>query len=278
MKTILRTLLPPSLLFKLRERLNRRHFDEVRLIHSKIGSRDCSRVMLDVGACHGVCLYPFARDGWHIFAFEPDGENRKELIRRCRHFPNVRIDARAVSNQDQAACPFYRSPLSDGISSLTAFHATHTQADTVETVTLARFCREQNIHRIDFLKIDAEGFDFFVLQSFPWDAIKPAVILCEFEDGKSIPLGYTVYDMADYIADKGYRILLSEWFPIIEYGGRHRWRRLVPYPARLADPHAFGNLIAAADDQTYAALQDRIAVYAGRTDREGQGQDTLSSP
>ena len=70
LKTILRRVLPPSLLFKLRGLLDRGHFDEVRMIHSEIRSADPARVMLDVGACHGVSLYPFARDGWQVFAFE----------------------------------------------------------------------------------------------------------------------------------------------------------------------------------------------------------------
>ena len=131
-KKNLKRLLPPSLLFKLSKLLNRNSFDEVRWIYSEIHSTDPSRVMLDVGACHGVSLYPFARDGWRVFAFEPDAENRKELIRRCGHFPSVQIDGRAVSNKDQTGCPFYRSPLSDGISSLNAFHATHRESGTVD--------------------------------------------------------------------------------------------------------------------------------------------------
>lgn len=266
LKTILRKLLPPSLLFRLRERLNRGVFDEIQWIHAELHPADPTPVMLDVGACHGTSLYPFARDGWQVFAFEPDSENRNELIRRCRDFPNVRIEGRAVSNQVQAACPFYRSPLSNGISSLTAFHATHMKSEMVDTITLEHFCREYGIRRVDFLKIDAEGYDYFVLQGFPWHQMKPGVILCEFEDSKTVPLGYTVYDLADYVAGQGYRIWVSEWFPVIEYGTRHRWRQILPYPAKLADPNAFGNLIAVSDDPAYTALKDRIPRLAGQAE------------
>jgi hypothetical protein len=46
---------------------------------------------------------------------------------------------------------------------------------------------------VDFLKIDTESHDLFVHQGYPWECGKPAVIECEFEDAKTVPLGYTFH-------------------------------------------------------------------------------------
>jgi hypothetical protein len=87
---------------------------------------------------------------------------------------------------------------------------------------------------VDFLKIDTEGHDLFVLQGFPWERNRPQVIECEFEDLKSKPLGYTTKDMADFLVGKGYTVYVSEWHPILKYGQRHDWHRLQKYPCDLA--------------------------------------------
>ena len=51
-------------------------------------------------------------------------------------------------------------------------------------------------------------------------------------------------DMADYLIERGYEVLVSEWHPIKRYGGRHTWRLMQRYPCTLAEPNAWGNLIA----------------------------------
>src|SRR3546814_19620816 len=50
--------------------------------------------------------------------------------------------------------------------------------------------------------------------------------------------------MARFLLEKGYRVLVSEWHPIIRYGVRHDWRRLVAYPCELSDEVAWGNILA----------------------------------
>lgn len=214
----------------------------------------CSKIMLDVGACHGSALERFAEDGWKVYAFEPDSENRKKLERRFGKFENVSIDPRAVSNRIESGVPFYRSKVSLGISGLSKFHPSHQDAGVVDTITLDSFCREHRIEVVDFLKVDTEGYDFFVLQSVPWDRIKPEIIVCEFEDRKTVPLGYGFHDLATYLLEQSYRVLVSEWYPIVKYGGAHRWRKLVSYPCELTNQQAWGNIIAVLNETHYSRL------------------------
>ena len=139
---------------------------------------------------------------------------------------------------------FFTSEESTEISGLSAYRETHQETCQVVTTTVKSICEEHKLTHVDFLNIDTEGFDLMVLKGVPWDRIRPDVIECKFEDRKIVPLGYTFDDIAQYLIDKGYSVFVSEWHPIIRYGMKHDWHRLVMYPCILADQNAWGNLLA----------------------------------
>lgn len=218
-------------------------------------------VMIDVGAHHGDSLLPFANAGWQVFAFEPDHVNRTRLIEQTGIFPNVHVDARAVSDRSEQGRAFFRSVESDGVSSLKAFLSTHEQAGLVDVTSLFDFFGAAGLNdlAVDFLKIDTEGFDLMVLKGVPWDQVKPRMILCEFEDTKTMPLGYSFHMLAGYLKEKGYHLVVSEWQPIRHYGELHHWRCFNSYPCRLQHARAWGNIFAVWDE----ALYNRLLVLCG---------------
>lgn len=223
------------------------HYDETDCIAELFKGVLQGQVMIDVGAHHGWAHAPFLDRGWRIYAFEPDNQNRAKLLERLAKHKNkdlVSLDTRCVSNKAQKGVSFFTSEQSTGISGLSAFHETHVEAQKVDTTTLTEFFQDKHLPEVDFLKIDTEGHDLFVLQGFPWDRGQPAVIECEFEDTKTVPLGYTFHDLASFLLGKGYTVYVSEWHPIIRYGIRHDWNQLLKYPCELADPKGWGNLIA----------------------------------
>lgn len=239
------------------------HVDEIDIIRPVLADGSTPEgppTMIDVGANHGATLLPFARAGWRVHAFEPDPVNRQALEKTVADLPHVSIDPRALSNREETAVPFFRSEEVAGISSLSKFHSTHEQTDTVEMTTFSAYAAEQDIQAARFLKVDAEGFDLFVLQGVPWERFRPTVVLCEFENAKTEPLGYRFEDMADFLVDQGYQVLVSEWYPIQRYGGPHRWRCFNRYPCPLEDESAWGNLIASCDNEVF----DRLVAQAGR--------------
>ena len=59
-----------------------------------------------------------------------------------------------------------------------------------------------------------------------------------------VPFLFSARELARFLVERGYRVMVSEWFPIERYGASHTWRRFTPYPCELADPRAWGNLIA----------------------------------
>ena len=242
-RSLLRQLLPPRIYYWLRDLIVP---GEVYCCFKVLEHLENSSVMIDVGAHVGGSLIKFAQSGWQIFAFEPDNENRKKLEYLCsrENLINVKIDSRAVSNENKQNLIFFRSDLSSGISGLSVFDSTHKSAQEVESVTLNKFCNDNEIKKVNFLKIDTEGWDLFVLKGFPFERIKPNIIMAEFEDKKTVPLGYTFDEMAQYLVDQGYSVAVSEWYPVIQYGGMHKFRQISEYPVNLCDSMATGNLIA----------------------------------
>lgn len=208
--------------------------DELAIVGSMLTG---SGTLVDVGAHYGTSLEPFARRGWQVIAVEPDPQNRA----RIPHFPNVTVDPRAIAELDGERVTLFTSDVSTGISTLTPFHASHHASTEVETVrldTLLADCSE-----VTLLKTDLEGWDLPALRTFPWDRLHPQAVVAEFENRKTVPLGYTYRDLADFLVARGYSVIVSEWYPIIEYGQRHRWRRMVRWPAQVA-AEGWGNMIA----------------------------------
>lgn len=231
------------------------HPDEAHLVHTVLAADAPRGLMIDVGAHFGTALSPFVDSGWQVWAFEPDSTNRARLTARFGHHPMVLIDRRAVSDRPGAAA-FFRSPVSTGISGLSAFHDSHQPAGTVPVTTLSDIIATRGLPAggIDFLKIDTEGYDRHVLMGLPWDTVQPRVVLCEFEDTKTRPLGYDYHDLAQLLVGHGYQVLVSEWQPVVEYGQEHAWRCFAPYPHDLHDPRAWGNLIATREPALFMAL------------------------
>lgn len=230
-----------------RKHLVHGHIDEGRIVADFFARRaQRGGTMVDVGAHYGTSLFRFAKSGFRVFAFEPDPLNRKELLRTVAALPpaSVVVDPRAVSDREDENVAFFTSDVSTGISGLTSFHPSHQETARVDTVRLDKYCAEHGISQIDYLKVDTEGFDLFVLKSLDWDKHAPALVLCEFEDRKTKPLGYTFLELTEFLTERGYQVLISEWHPIVEYGRRHRFKGLTAEPRAVRDPAAWGNVIA----------------------------------
>ncbi|MEO1251527.1 MAG: FkbM family methyltransferase [Pseudomonadota bacterium] len=221
------------------------HIDETAVVARLLNARKGSgHVMLDVGAHVGTSAAYFDKLGWAIYCFEPDAKNRSKLEERFKQSNRITIDPRAVSNEAATGASFFTSEESTGISGLHAFRESHAESAQVDITTIADVVEKQKIKHVDFLKIDVEGFDLSVLKGVPWDRCTPDVIECEFEDAKTLSLGHTWRDIADYLSARDYSVYVCEWHPIVRYGVRHDFRRVFPYGEDDVKPTAWGNLLA----------------------------------
>lgn len=206
-------------------------------------------VMIDVGAHFGESFDAFEQNGWQVYAFEPDSNNRAKIRTNSK---TLRLFEFAVSDQSGLELEFYTSDESTGISGLIAFHPTHQSTFQVKTITLRDVAEQESIDAVDFLKIDTEGNDLLVLKGFPFERFKPQAILCEFEDAKTRHLDYDFVDLGKYLLDQGYDVYLSEWEPIVKYGMQHTWHSIRPFEPsmELVNEKGWGNFLAIHPSQT----------------------------
>jgi FkbM family methyltransferase len=244
-----------------------KEFDEVSVVFNVLYEQQKNGVMLDVGSHFGESAIPFLMNGWAVFSFEPDvsidKKNRLSLL--AKQFSKFQYFNFAISDKDNEDVEFYSNPESTGISSIIPFTNEHRKIATVKTKTLKTFLNEQGkgISAIDFLKIDTEGNDLFVLQGFPFNKIKPDLIVCEFEDSKTQQVGYGYKQLGDLLVKQGYTVLLSEWYPINRYGGNHQWKRIKEYPCDLDDEKGWGNFIAfkkSYENNIYKVLNEKFNI------------------
>ena len=263
-KTFIKRIIGPHTRRKIYSLINKSSFSEVDIIYDAIqyDNNFLQSIMIDVGAHHGDSLEAFARAGWTVYAFEPDPKNRKYLKLLCKNYSKVKIDKRAVTDKDGESKVLYASDVSSGITTLSPFHKTHHKISNVETVTLTKFCYDNKLDKVGFLKIDTEGFDLFVLKGFPWKSIIPQIIICEYENNKTKKLGYGYDDIIKYLMSYGYKIIVSEWYPITEYGSVHKWRRLLFSDFDAIDPNGWGNIIAVRNKKIYEKLSEDATYYS----------------
>ena len=216
-------------------------------------------IMFDIGAHDGASFHRFLNDRWRVIAFEPNPFKYGPIEKLSQKSNLLTLCKKAISDKEEKGLTFYLSDVSDGISSLCNFHNSHKEASfKVDTLRLDTYCNKFNIDNINFLKIDTEGYDYFVLKSLDWSKIKPDIIECEYENKKTEnKLNYTWKDMADFLVDKEYKILISEWYPIVRYGVIHKWKCFRRYPSdqkETVDPDSWGNFIAVKDQNIYDIL------------------------
>ena len=222
-------------------------FNERELLARLDYEQRAPRTLVDVGAHIGNFCRAFGDEGWRVIAFEPDPDNYQALQQRIATFRGGLALKKAVSNETGRGS-FYRSTEYWGIHSLKPFHPSHSDRIDVELVRLDDALSEAGVDEVTVLKIDAEGADFLALQSFPFDRIRPEVVMVEFMDSRSRPgFGYDHHEVARYMADRGYVAYVSEWAPIEEHskqeggGGPFHFLQCAPYP--LHHRPAWGNLI-----------------------------------
>lgn len=240
MKKIIKKVLGKKLILLLKNLFLKPLFSEADLIKDFFDSKNIVGTMLDVGVHYGESFIDYAKNGWIIFGVEPN----PICIASLPKYDNFKLYQNAASDIDDQDVTLYTSTESTGITSLIPFNPDHKPFVTVKTITLKTIIQKENIKKIDFLKIDIEGYDFFALKGFPFEVLKPSIIICEFEDKKTRNLGYTYKDLAKLLLDQDYKVYVSEWFPIKKYGVQHDWKDIRSYAGSLLDENGWGNFIA----------------------------------
>lgn len=163
-------------------------------------------VVIDIGAHIGAFSIWAARrapDG-RVYAFEPNGENHGLLLenKHLNNLTNLEVFNMAVSDQDGEAS-FFNSESSSMSHSF--FEAKDENTTKVRTVSLAGILEANQINRVNYLKVDAEGAEYLIILNTPLDVLnKVDKIFIEFHD--YLDHGHHYKDLENYLVAHGFHV------------------------------------------------------------------------
>lgn len=151
-----------------------------------------AKYFVEVGTGSVETLLPLAKQGWQGICIEPV----KFYLDQLERVPGVIYENTAIC-EFEGEVPFYRlcekalqehdlPPWANGLGSLSPKHPVIVHhkweqfviKETVPCTPLSTLLERHGVTRIDFLKIDTEGYDYNVLRTLDF-RIKPALIKIE---------------------------------------------------------------------------------------------------
>lgn len=174
-----------------------------------------AKFIFDVGANIGSTALFFAQENpdAQIFSFEPHPATYKKALTNLalNSFHNIRLVNKGLGAVEEAKKLYQVVEKNPGMNRIMPDDNPYPYT-WVEIVTLDGFCREYGISHIDFIKIDVEGFEYFVLlggsnvlsQSHP-------VIYLELYDHGLKRNGHSAAALISLLMDMGYNQILNAY-------------------------------------------------------------------
>jgi FkbM family methyltransferase len=184
------------------------------------------QVVFDVGARQDDYLVRInPRCDFHLF--EPLDAHYQALTAKVRGRPNVTLNRCALGDSHGAAWIY-----PDCESIIDRHHGAAERVPILVT-RLDDYCRERSIRRIDFLKIDTEGYELEVLRGGR-DMVQSAIRIVQFEYGGTYAdAGISLQMVFDLLGRDWffYRIKSDHLLPIKAYHPRYEDGRYANYLA-----------------------------------------------
>jgi len=146
------------------------------------------KLVIDVGASgnYSAASLLTLNENWQGLLFEPDPRSYNRLVETYKNNKAVIILNKAVSNiEGKLEFLLHPEPTLSSLEANTTWYKTDTKLERIqiEVVKLGKILAEQNIPLdFDFLKIDAEGFDYRILENlFIESLFRPYIIMHEIQ-------------------------------------------------------------------------------------------------
>jgi FkbM family methyltransferase len=234
-----------------------------------------SRRLIDVGACVGAMSEPFLAEGWQTVMFEPDQRCHPTLAALAEKHPGqVRVEAAAVTGDRDGSVRFHIAG-SPGLSGLSRSpHAPDLTTLNVRALALAPYIARNGLFDVDFLKIDAEGHDFAILDGVDFTRIAPRLVMVEFGDTFEGQNRAAIEGALHRMGDRGYRACVVCQRALGDFA-QHDWRTgllvigIDAVPALPAGMPLSGNILffRAADGDFLPSLCDWLEQFGDRKRR-----------
>jgi FkbM family methyltransferase len=175
-------------------------------------SPKCSNI-LDIGANKGEWTEYFLERNSSVNAilYDPSVQAYNYLKEKFKNTKNVQIIKKAVSDSPGNAT-FYEEPdLGETSSLVGSFSNKQSKTTVVEVSTIDLELERQNIQKVDYLKIDAEGYDFHVLKGATESLSKRKITYLQFE--YNMPWAYagtTLINAINFLESHNYEVFLLQ--------------------------------------------------------------------
>ncbi len=187
-------------------------------------------VIFDIGANRGSYTKLWLKNLEYVkreallHIFEPSEELFKNLNKEFEGNDKIKLNKRALSDKTGEAILYSDAPGS-GLASLAKRDLSWTKTEmnvqeNIITQTLDAYCREQGVLKINFLKLDVEGFEFAVLRGAKEMLENRAIEFIQFEfGGTDIDTRIFFKDFFNLLSGqfKLYRILKNGLHPVTAY-------------------------------------------------------------
>jgi FkbM family methyltransferase len=202
------------------------------------------RLALDVGAHVGKWseAVVLANPRCHVHSFEPSPDSYRRLGERLGSVRGVSIHNTGVG-ATEGTSQFYDYGAGSEISGYLSREATTGQPPQrvieLPVTTIDRFVRREGIKEVDFVKIDAEGFELPILRGMSESLYGRTISCCQFEYGGTwVDAGETLCRANEFLKQHGYT--LFRLFP-------DRVRR-IRYDIRRDEGYKYANYLAVEDE------------------------------
>ena len=133
-----------------------------------IVNKESSSNTIDLGPNVGVFTKVLAECSKHVYAFEPEPDNFKQLQENTKHLNNVSLYNVALSDHYNAHGILYKSLINNGMHRMYPSKLceggqviTNVVTITLDSIIMPFTLKEEE--RIDLIKMDVEGFEYFVI-------------------------------------------------------------------------------------------------------------------
>jgi FkbM family methyltransferase len=187
---------------------------------------------LDVGANQGVYSVIAGKKvvpGGQVVAFEPSPREYRRLQLNCclNGQRSTKTERLAVGVRCGSAAFFQVVAGDTSRNGLRPPASTDEVAEiAVRSTTLDSYMKDSGLHRVDLIKLDAEGGELDVIQGAEYTISQyHPIFICEVLDIATKPWGYSARSIIEGLEARGY-----DWFSINENGSITRHLLLSTYP------------------------------------------------
>jgi FkbM family methyltransferase len=174
-----------------------------------------AKVIVDAGANVGSTTLLFASEnpGAEIYSFEPHPDTYQKAVTNIQlnAFDKIQIFNLGLGAVKESKKLYEVIANNPGMNRMMPGENPY-PFRLIEIITLDDFCTEHNISQIDFLKVDVEGFEYFVLLGGKTIISKThPVIYLELYDHGLKKHGYSASQLIAWLFEMGYTNILNAY-------------------------------------------------------------------